>query len=213
MEELIESYLYKNNKCPLPEVGTLKVTNIKAVAWYAEKKIVAPRQQVNFSDAVSSPEDFISFIAERESITGTEAGQRLSKYCEKLKNLRGQEESLLSNTGRFFVNAEGILVFKAKEIPGLYMPPVHAEQVLHQEATHAMVVGDKETNSTEMAAYFAEAANRRKDNWWIYAIIFAVIGMAAFMFYLNRNGYRLNQFGNEEKIIPAVRTNTYQLTE
>lgn len=213
MEELIESYLYKNNKCPLPEVGTLKVTSIKAVAWYAEKKIVAPRQQVNFSDAVSSPEDFISFIAEREKITGIEAGQLLSNYCKKLKNLHGQEESHLSNTGRFFVNAEGILVFKANEIPGLYMPPVHAEQVLHQEATHNMVVGDKETNSTEMAAYFAEAANRRKDNWWLYALILAAIGIAACWFYFNQHGYQPNQFGNDEKIIPAVTTNTYQLAE
>lgn len=213
MEELIELYLYKNNKCPLPEVGTLKVTGIKAVAWYAEKKIVAPRQQVNFSDAVSSAADLISFIAYRKKITDAEAGQLLDAYCKSLKSLNKSDELHLSNTGKFFVNAEGALVFKAKEIQGLFMPSVPAEQVIHQEATHHMVVGDKETNSAEMAAYFAEAANRRKENWWIYALILAAIGIAAFLFYLNQHGYQIDLFGNDEKIIQATATNTYQLAE
>lgn len=213
MEELIQSYLYKNFKCPLPQVGTLKVTSIKAVAWYAEKKIVAPRQQVNFLDAVSPAEDFISFIADRKSITESEAIKLLDEYCKNLKNLPASEESQLSHTGKFFVNAEGVLVFKANEIPGYFLPPVHAEQVLHQDASHNMVVGDKETNSAEMAAYFADAANSRKEKWWIAALILAAIGITALLFYLNKHGFQLNMFGNDEKIIPAVSTNTFQQAE
>lgn len=213
MEELIQSYLYKNAKCPLPQVGTLKVTSIKAVAWYAEKKIVAPRQQVNFSDAVTAADDFISFIADRKNITESEAMKLLSDYCRNLKNLAAREESQLLQTGKFFVNDEGVLVFKANEIHGYFMPPVPAEQVLHQEASHNMVVGDKETNSAEMAAFFADAANSRKEKWWIAALILAAIGIAALLFYLNQHGYQLNMFGNNEKLVPAISTNTYLLAE
>ena len=76
-----------------------------------------------------------------------------------------------------------------------------------------MVVGDKETNSAEMAAYFADAANSRKEKWWIAALILAAIGIAALLFYLNKHGFQLNMFGNDEKIIPAVSTNTFQQAE
>ena len=63
MEDLIELYLFKNKKCPLPEIGTLQITETNAVAWYAEKRIEAPIAAIKLIEPVMPAEDFIGFIA------------------------------------------------------------------------------------------------------------------------------------------------------
>jgi len=213
MEQLIELYLYKNKKCPLPQVGTLHLSTSNAVAWYADKRMEAPLPVIKLAETVLPADDFISFIAARKNISITEANILLDDYCSSLKKLNANSESLLHNTGRFFVNPEGVLVFKANELPGEFLPSVNAERVLHQEVSHNMVVGDKETNSVEMAAFFADAANGRTDKWWIYAIVLAIAGLSVIAYHLKENDFKLDMFGNTGKIVQPPTTNTYRLSE
>ena len=213
MEQLIELYLYKNKKCPLPQVGTLQLSTSNAVAWYADKRMEAPMPVIKLSETVLPADDFISFIAARKNVSIAEAGKLLADYCGNLKKLDSNSESILHQTGRFYVNPEGLLIFKANELPAEFLPSVNAERVLHQEVSHNIVVGDKETNSVEMAAFYADAANSRKEKWWIFAIILAIAGLSAIAYHLNEHDFKIDMFGNSGKIVPPSATNTYRLSE
>ena len=212
MEDLIELYLFKNKKCPLPEIGTLQIAATNAVAWYAEKRIEAPVAAIKLMESITDPGDFIRFIAERKNVSRDEASSLLMQYCKGLQNMDAFGETKLPHSGKFYVNADGNLVFRSIDIPKEFLPSVHTEPVLHPAATHNMVVGDKETTTTEMAAYYTVAESAPKSKWWIWAIVFAVAGITALVLFLNTPGHSAT-FGNSQQIQPTPTTTTYHVAE
>jgi len=212
MEELIELYLFKNKKCPLPEIGTLHLTASNPVAWYAEKRIEAPVPVIKLMESSIPADDFIHFIAERKHISRNEAGLLLKKYCNELQNMDAFGETKLPHAGKFYVNADGNLVFKVMEIPREFLPQVNTERVHHPSASHNMMVGDKETTTTEMAAYYTETEEVSKDKWWIWAIVLSVITIGALALYFSNARYS-HTFGNSSQIQPAATINTYRIAE
>ena len=104
----------------------------------------------------------------------------------------------LPGVGNFFINTYGEIKFLQEEPNPVFFPVVVAERVIHPEAEHAILVGDKESTNTEMAEYFNETPVQ-KDPWWIWAIILGAIGIAAILAYLyNSDG--MDYFGNAVKI-------------
>ena len=196
----------------MPEIGTLHLTASNAVAWYAEKRIEAPMPLIKLMEPSIPADDFINFIAERKNISRNEAGSLLKQYCSRLQNLDAFGETKLPHAGKFYVNADGNLVFKAIEVPRELLPQVNTERVLHPAASHNMMVGDKETTTTEMAAYYTEAEPEAKYKWWIWALVFAFIGIGAVALFFS-NQYHSNTFGNEQKIQPASSTINYRIAE
>jgi hypothetical protein len=209
MEELIELYLFKNRKCPLPELGTLVIIETNAVASLAERKIHAPVSYIQFIESTMQPDDFIDFIAINKNISIEEAAALLKQYCSSLQNMDAYGETRLQDAGKFYVNADGMLIFKAIEIPKIFFPDVNAERVIHPDASHNMRVGDKETTSAEMTAYYTDAGSTNKNKWWITAIVLIIIAAVALIMYFNDNG-NTSTFGNQQPIIPKASTTTYQ---
>ncbi len=212
MEELIALYLFKHKKCPLPEIGTLHVIESNAVAWYAEKKIEAPVPSVKLSGQVTETEDLISFISNRKDISREEAMVSLTEYCTALQNMDAFGETKLAQLGKFYVNADGNLIFKPIELPAALVPPVYAERVLHPMASHTLVVGDKETTSADMTAYYADSEDTTKSKWWIFALVFAATAITAIVLFLNEKNHSTT-FGNKSQIQPTLTTITYRVAE
>lgn len=212
MEELISIYLFKNKKCPLPEIGTLQLAESCAVAWYADKRIEAPHSTVKLVDAVTQPEDFIRFISENKHIEKDEALNLLRQYCRQLYNMDAFGETSLPNLGKFYLNNDGNLVFKAIDLPKVFQPQVKAERVIHPVASHDMMVGDRLTTTTEMAAFYSETETASDNKWWIWAAVLFMLGSGAFAWYVSTEGFT-GTFGNTGKFpiqSPAV---TYRLAE
>ena len=152
MEDLIELYLFKNNQCPLPSLGVLQVMNSDAVALYSEGKIEAPVPCIKLLDITMTADEFIEFIVLEKNINFAEASSLLEQYCDRLRNMDAYGETKLPHAGKFYVNADGNLIFKSMEMPKTFFPDISAERVIHTPAAHVMVVGDRETTTTEMAA-------------------------------------------------------------
>jgi hypothetical protein len=212
MEELISLYLFKNRKCPLPEIGTLHLTESNAVAWYADKRIEAPQPGIKLNETVANPDDLISFIAQRKKMNNEDAANSLRQFCRQLYSMDAFGETKLPNTGKFFVNSEGNLVFKALELPVAFRPQVSAERVIHPVASHEMMVGDKHTTTTEMAAYYTESGSAKSSKWWVWALALALIGSGTLAWYIYNEGYS-GLFGKVKKIETAIPASTYQMAE
>ncbi|HNJ30135.1 MAG TPA: hypothetical protein PLQ40_14340, partial [Ferruginibacter sp.] len=73
---------------------------------------------------------------------------------------------------------------------------VTAERVIHPNAEHSMLVGDRETTNTVMTEYLS-AGEITPNRWWIWAIILAAAALLALLFY---SGSHAAFFGNTVKI-------------
>jgi len=207
MEDMIRMFLFKNKQCPLPSLGALYLIDGNAVALYREGKIAAPVPCIKLIDMPMSADNFIEFIATEKNISTPEATDLLDQYCDKLKNLDAFSEKKLPHAGKFYVNAEGNLVFKSIEMPKVFFPEISAERVIHSAASHTMVVGDKETTNTEMAAYYSDMDSKTADRWWIWAAALAAIAAVTLGFYFNDQSHDLS-FGNTHQleISPVIKT-------
>lgn len=212
MQDIIELYLAKTRKCPLPDIGTLCITESNAVAWYADKKIEAPVPTIVLQELALPVDDFIEFIAVQKGISNAEASELLHQYCVELKNLEASGENILPHSGKFYVDTAGKLVFKPVNIPKAYTPSVPADRVLHPVASHNVMVGDKETTTAEMAAYYSDAANARKDRWWIWAAALLAAGIGGLAYYLSDPAHS-NSFGNAQKSAAPAAPKTYKLAQ
>lgn len=212
MEDLIELYLFKNKQCPLPSLGVLKITDSDAVAQFSEGRIDAPVPIIKFFETPIPPDDFIEFIAAQKNIGIAESSALLKQYCNTLQNMDAYNEKKLPHAGKFYVNADGNLVFKTMELPKLFQPDIPVQRVIHPASSHTMVVGDKETTSTEMAAYYSDMESGAKDRWWIWAAALAIVSAAALFFYFNDKP-DMNGYGNTRKIEILPEAKTYSIAE
>ncbi len=171
----------------MPGLGNLSVISGNAESDFVNKQILAPKPVVSFETTEIADDDFVSYISKNKKADFASAKNELSKYCASLREkINRTSETNLHGIGKFFIDSSGALNFQPVEMPGLLFQPVAAERVIHPEAEHNILVGDKETTNTQMTEYFAEEPVV-KDRWWIWAIVLGLIGIGVIMLYLNDN--------------------------
>ena len=212
IQQTIQQYLIQYKKCPLPAIGTLELVEGNASAWHAEKIIKAPVPFLLFSHRESDPSELIAFIADQEQITREDAAVKLQGYCARLNGLQHEAEETWPSLGTFFVDAQGKLSFKQAQLPTHFFPDLTADRLVRADAIHQMTVGDTETNSEEMAAYFEEQSVRKPDRWWVWAILW--LGLAASLagFYFYQHG-TASMFGKTGKPVLKETWKTYRVPQ
>jgi hypothetical protein len=190
MHQLIASYLFQNKTCPLPGLGTLSVTKTTASSDFLNKLITGPQQNINFENAESDASNLLDYIALKTNTTVLKAIENLGQFCSNLKMAALiNNPATVDGVGNFFTDTEGKINFKPQSVASFFQPTVQAAWVIHSEAKHNILVGDKETTNTVMTEYFnEEEAVVKKDRWWIWAIILFVIALLALLFYVNAAG-------------------------
>jgi hypothetical protein len=209
MQELIISYLFQYRKCPLPGVGSLLIKEEGANVYHGEKKIVAPRPFIEFSDEQLPADDLLRYIAARKNISVNAAEKNLRDYCHTLSGLQQGSGSLLDDVGRFYVDENGKLVFSSLEIPAAFLPAVPAERAIHPNDEHEMLVGDTKTTSTVMSEFYNVEDRKRNNRWWIWAAALCVIATIVSIIYFN-DQRRNDAFGNAGRVEPAKQSPTYR---
>ena len=69
------------------------------------------------------------------------------------------------------------------------MQPVQAEKVIHKDAEHSILVGDKERTNVEMNEYYSdEEEGSAKYKWWLWAAILGAVAIGAIVLYVVQNG-------------------------
>jgi len=195
MHHLIASYLFQNKTCPLPGLGTLSVINGNADGDFVNSLIKAPAPAVVFDATETDATVLIDFIAAKTNATVLQAIDALGQLVNSLKAAAiTNKPAALNGVGNFFTDEKGRISLRPDILPAAFLPAVKAARVIHPEAEHQILVGDKETTNTIMTEYFTETPVK-KDRWWIWAIVIAVIALVTILFYLN-NDIRLSMGGN-----------------
>jgi hypothetical protein len=188
MHQLIASYLFQNKTCPLPGLGTLLLTAGNAESDFFGKTIKAPEPVIVFETKENDASNLLDYIAAKTNSTVFQAIDKLGQLCNNLKGAAiSNNPATLDGVGNFFSDASGNINFKPLALPFSFFQPVKAERVIHPEAEHNILVGDKETTNTVMTEYFSEEEETpaKKDRWWIWVIILSAIALLALLFYAN----------------------------
>lgn len=185
MHHLIASYLFQYKSCPLPGLGTLLIQNGTATSDFLNKIYKAPAPTIVYENNETDASSLIDYIVEKTQCTVNQAIENLSRFCNNLKGttILNQPATLYA-VGDFFTDESGKILFKPKDLPGVFLPPVKAERVIHPQAEHNILVGDKETTNTVMNEYYSETAIV-KDRWWIWAIVLGIIGLVTILIYFS----------------------------
>ncbi len=200
MQQLIASYLFQYKTCPLPGLGTLRIVHKSAAANFPDKTIHAPEPEIVFDHTETDAGTLVDYIAARTNCPVLSAIDSLGKYCNLLKSeLNANAIAAINMVGSFSGDAGGEIQFKPAQLPAVLLPAVVAERVVHPEAAHTMLVGDKETTNTQMAEYYAESSVP-KNYWWVWAIILGAVALLALLLYYN-DAFASSSFGN---ISPAL---------
>ena len=183
MQKQIASFLFQNKTCPLPGLGTLSVVCDSARADFTTKIITAPQTVIQFESKETAVASLLDYLATTTGADKYEVTEALDHFCDNIKNkITDQSGVQLESIGTFFVDDLGKINFTPEELPTVFAQPVFAERVIHPDAEHHILVGDKETTNTLMTDFFNETTVV-KDRWWIWAIVLGVIGLLALLIY------------------------------
>ena len=195
MQQQIASYLFQNKTCPLPGFGTLSLHHSAAVSDFTNRSIAAPKPSIHFENAESDTAGLINYLAATTGADQHEATAALDHFCDNLKmELAGQAFVNLDSIGNFFVDGNGKIGFKPEELAPVFLQPVYAERVIHPDAEHQILVGDKEKTNTQMTELLAPKT-ATKDRWWIWAIVLGVISLTLIVIYFTASNGNA-AFGN-----------------
>lgn len=210
MQKLIAAYLFQHKKCALPHIGVLEIKYKEAAPLQGEQKITAPVPEICFSDRVKDDAGFIDYIAASKNISSEEAAYHLNKYCEEINGLPLNGNAEIPGAGVFRKNENDKIIFVPEELPAYFLPDTAAMRVIHADKSHAMLVGDKETNTAAMAEFFIDTAPAKKKRFFLLtALVLILLASAAVVLYLSNDGHN-SFFGISHKYEAAPAGNTYQ---
>lgn len=182
----------------MPGLGTLQVNAGKAESDFLNKTLKAPVPLISFVTREQDASNLLDYIAAKNKITALDAIDLLGQFCNNLKGeIIAANTAALKGVGNFFTDSAGKINFRPGPLPEVLLQPVPAERVIHPQAEHTMLVGDKETTNTVMNEYFSDEPVK-KSRWWIWVIILGLIGISAIVLYLANN----NSFGMAGNAMP-----------
>ncbi|MEO6316243.1 MAG: hypothetical protein ABIU63_14620 [Chitinophagaceae bacterium] len=202
MYEVLNRYLFQHKSISIPGLGSLVAESIPAVSDFANKQLLPVQLKFRFDKYFDLPDrDFFTYLSLKKNIPDFEAIKWYNEFAAELRNkIKTEEEAVWEGIGVFRKDFGGEVTFEANaQLYELYSP-VKAERIIRADATHSILVGDKEKTNYEMTELLNDEVYVERESWWIYALILAAIGLSILFFHLYSNHMRWGVTGNQQQI-------------
>lgn len=191
MNDNITSYLVLKGSCLLPGIGRLEEERGFAANDVASKEIHPPEMHYKLYEDNGAPQEgFIKYIAVRENTDRSSAKQLLINWCEKAGAYLSQNETVNLPFIGTLKNEEGKIILLPEE-SGLPLPSVKAIRVVHENDTHKVLVGDRESDTVSMNEFLQQGENNKSHQWYKYAIIIFMLTVLIYLSHIFSNGFSL----------------------
>ncbi len=212
MQDLITSFLVQTKECNLPGIGKLRIVTTPAELDVANKKLFPPTDEILFTGKPESKsEELVKYISNKKNISETEAQENLKSWSEAAKErLDAGEKIIFKSIGSLQKNASENIFFQSQQIP-IFFEPVAAERVIHKNAEHAVLVGDRETTSSVMNQFYQEEEIVKRSPWKIIAILLLTIAFAILLIHFLNNSSSQSATGNQMQHTPQQPSPTYSI--
>ena len=189
MFDFIHKYLILNKKASVPTLGVFTINRIPAQLSFEDKKISPPVFQINFTaGSPAADKYFYKFVEDEQQIEEIEAITKLNNFSHTVRQeLNKNKEVFFPGIGQLIIGRDGQLRLQNLHQSNDYYPAVSAataqRNVIAPEAvvTEEIVV-DEPTELVE------EVSTSKKDYWWIFALILAIVAIGAIAYYYYLNG-------------------------
>ncbi len=201
MQSIITPYFLQSGECSLEQIGTISISSKPAELDIVNKQILPPFEEIIFTeDATQSSPGLIKYIAQKKGYSADVAESILTDFCNEWKDRLADGESFVFETlGSLQKNNDGNIYFKRTETTQ-FLKPVIAERVLHENAEHNVLIGDKEISSSMITEYNIEEPIK-KSKWWLWALILAVVAFAALTYHFSKHNFNGEGTGNQTHIV------------
>jgi hypothetical protein len=195
MTDILNSYLVQHKSINIPGLGTIYLETVPARNDFVNRKLWPPFQIYRFDKYFDAPDkEFFTYLATHKKIPDYDAIRWYNEFSYNLRSsIRNNDHAVWEGVGIFRQDGSGEIVFEENRLYNNILPAVTAERVIRSNASHAMVVGDRETTTTKMSELLSEETHVEKESWWIYALIIAAVCICAVFFHVYRYGL---QFGS-----------------
>ncbi len=199
----LNTYLLQNKSISIPGVGTVYVERKPAQSDFINRQILPPSFHYRFDKYFDAPEkDFFSYLAACRQVADYEAIQIYNQWAQEMRNeIRNNGQFIWPDVGVFTQDLSGDIRFEPEAPVEAYLQSVAAERVLHSDSKHIMLVGDREVTNLEMSEYLNEGTTVKKQKWWLYAAILALIAIIAIFLYFNKTGSTVESTANQQKVL------------
>lgn len=198
MQELITSYLIQKKECHLPLLGSFTIKQGPASLDIADKMITPFTDEIIYSENETYlPDGLKNYISQLQHIQVDEAEEKINNWCLSTKmKLDSGEKIIFDSIGMLQKSPAGNILFEKENSINFY-EPVIAERVIHKNAEHAVLVGDKETTSGVMNEFYREdVLTEKKYSWKLWAIILLILSLLILIFYFSNHAFSVNGIAN-----------------
>jgi len=189
MIQLVTEYLAQKKSFSLPGIGTIYIERVPAQSDFVNRQILPPFYHYRFDRHFDLPDrEFFLFLSTRKGVEEQEAIRQYNEWAEQVReSLTSRKTSRLEGIGVLKKEAGGELRFEATSHPRSFDIKVHAERLIRSNASHHMLVGDRETTTVQMNDLLHDDHTVRKRVWWIYVLVIIVLIVIAALMYFFYN--------------------------
>ncbi len=184
MFSLLHQYLINCSSVVLPGIGTLQFAN--APAQMANGLILSPKQTlvlVSNDIREDEPKKLIVFLSKHLDMPETQAHTLFEHFLQTIKNTIAEKKAMVwGKLGTFKQDDSGVIRFIQSNELDAYLPPVEATWInSHNASKYDLLIGESETNNVDVQEEWG-AAKHKKNYWWVWAIIIAVVALTVIVY-------------------------------
>lgn len=191
MMDVLKSYLVQHKSINIPGLGTIYLERIPARVDIVNKQLLPPQYIYKFDKYFDAPDAaFFSYLAAHKKIEDYEAIKWYNELAYNLRaQIRAEETAEWEGIGIFKKDDSSEIIFEDYNQQPAGLVPVAANRIVRSDASHIILVGDRETTTTQMSALLKDNVHVEKESWWVYALILAAIALCILFFYFYQHGW------------------------
>jgi len=190
--ELIK-YLFQYRKVAIPSVGSLELGYEPAWLDVADKKMVAPAYVPRLVAGDTVADHQYRFLSASLNLDTQTAGARLVQFGRQLKEEVLRRPVVFNGLGVFRTAGQQI-VFEPQPV-STSLTPVAAQKVIRQNASHQVLVGERERNSVELAESLQTTPVTKTSLVNLMGWIVLLLAVAAIVYLLYRGAFHPSAAG------------------
>jgi hypothetical protein len=190
MYELFYKYLILNGKNSLQGIGSFSVEQLPATMDLENKRLIPPSQNISIDSENVNSEDhyFVNYVSREMNITEDEAAKKFSEFASDMqKQVVNNGSVVMPGIGRLKKDFMGSYTIEPENeskqvLPDLWITKTQAANTglldVYQSGQPSII-----RTNTQYKENDRLVIKEREDYWWVIAIVLAIMGLGALLFY------------------------------
>jgi hypothetical protein len=195
---ILTKYLLQYKRVSIPQVGSFEIKTRNAELNVADKQIAAPIFITEFSSVDAVSEHQYNFFSTSLHLDKSSIANELISFGEKLKEKLSGGPFMWKGLGTL-KQRTGQIVFEAEEITLACLNPVAAEKVIRQNASHTVLVGEREHSSEEMTERLQATPSTETSYLHLTGWIVLVLAILAIIYFIYTGSFSSLSSGSNWK--------------